>query len=69
MKRSADKVTVVADGTKFGHTSLARLCELKEISTLVADNGLSVHWREQMEMAGVDVIIAEYEAMEKETVA
>ena len=69
MMRSADKVTVVADSTKFGHTSLARLCELKEISTLVADNGLSEHWREQLEMAGVDVIIAEYEAMEKETVA
>lgn len=58
MMRSADEVILVADSTKFGHQSLARLCELSAIDKLVVDADISDHWREQMAAAGIESFIA-----------
>ncbi|MFO0870768.1 MAG: DeoR/GlpR family DNA-binding transcription regulator [Pirellulales bacterium] len=58
MMRAADEVIVVADSTKFGRTSLARLCELGDIDVLVADAGLAPAWRERLQRAGVRVLVA-----------
>ncbi len=59
MMQAADEVMVVADSTKFGHSSLAHLCDLSEIDVLVADDELSLEWRERVQNAGVKLIIAE----------
>ncbi len=58
MMQAADEVIVVADSTKFGHSSLALLCELSEIDVLVVDEGLSGSWRQRLEAAGVRLLIA-----------
>jgi DeoR/GlpR family transcriptional regulator of sugar metabolism len=56
---SADEVIVVADSSKFGHQSLAHLCELGRVDRLVIDQQLSEPWRRRLRDAGVDVVIAE----------
>jgi len=58
MMRSADEVIVVADSTKFGHQSLARMCELKDISKLVVDNEISENWRSKLRAHGIELFVA-----------
>jgi DeoR family fructose operon transcriptional repressor len=59
MMTSAEEVIVVADSTKFGHTSLARLCGLEEIDVLVTDHEMDSAWRERLAAADVKLVIAE----------
>lgn len=58
MMRAADEVIVVADSTKFGHQSLARMCELKNVDKLVVDHEISEVWRKRMRSAGIELFIA-----------
>jgi DeoR family transcriptional regulator, fructose operon transcriptional repressor len=58
MIAAADEVLVVADSTKFGHSSLAHLCPLAEIDRLIVDNEISEDWRSRIVAAGVALTIA-----------
>ena len=58
MMQSADEVIVVADSSKFGHSSLALLCGLSQIDKLVVDDGLPDPWQQRIRDAGVEVLIA-----------
>ncbi|MBI4579008.1 MAG: DeoR/GlpR transcriptional regulator [Planctomycetes bacterium] len=58
MMRSADEVIVVADRTKFGRRSLARLCGWDRINRVVSDAGLESKWQDVVREAGVDMILA-----------
>jgi DeoR/GlpR family transcriptional regulator of sugar metabolism len=59
MMSAADEVIVVADSTKFSHTSLAHLCNLTDIDVLVTDNELDATWRERLAAADVKLVVAE----------
>lgn len=59
MMHSAEEVIVVADSTKFGHTSLAHLCPLDEIDSLVTDAEIAQEWKTRLADAGVRVVLAE----------
>ncbi len=59
MMSAAEQVIVVADSTKFGHQSLARLCGLRDVQTIVVDDGLSPEWQDQLQKAEVSVVLAE----------
>src|SRR5207248_6584848 len=59
MMTSAEEVIVVADSTKFGHTSLSQLCELTEVDTLVTDEGINAQWRERLAAAELRLVVAE----------
>ena len=58
MMAAADEVIVVADSSKFGHTSLALLCGLSEVDLLVVDRGITDQWRERLVAAGVRLVVA-----------
>ena len=58
MMRAADEVIVVADSTKFGHQSLARMCELKDIDKLVVDHEVKDEWRQRIQDAGIELFVA-----------
>lgn len=58
MMRAADEVTIVADHSKFGRQSLGHLCPLAEVQRVVADNGLPAAWKEKLQKAGVNVVLA-----------
>lgn len=64
MVRAADEVIVVADSSKFGHASLARMGSLDSIHTLVTDDGLSDKWAKRLEGAGVRLIVAPREPVD-----
>lgn len=58
MMRCADEVVVVADHTKIGRQSLAFLCELSVIDTLVVDQDLSKEQHQLIEGGNVRLILA-----------
>lgn len=59
MITSAEQVIIVADSTKFGHTSLAQSCRLDDIDMLVTDGEIAAEWRERLAAADVKLIVAE----------
>lgn len=62
MMQCADQTIVVADSSKFGHSSLARLCGLSEVQTVVADIGLDECWQDELQKAGVRLLMASVES-------
>jgi DeoR family transcriptional regulator, fructose operon transcriptional repressor len=58
MLEVADEVMIVADSSKFGTTSLARLCGLNQVGTVVTDTGLPESWQAQLRDAGVQLVLA-----------
>ena len=58
MCEAADTVMVVADSTKFGRSSLALMCELEKLDSIVIDDGIDSQWVEKLEAAGVQVHLA-----------
>jgi DeoR/GlpR family transcriptional regulator of sugar metabolism len=57
MMRAADEVIVLADSTKFGHQSLALMCELSDVDKMVVDQDISQDWRSKIIAAGVDLLV------------
>ncbi len=58
MMRCADEVTVVADHTKLGRQTLAFLCELAEVDTLIVDAAVKPEQRTLIHQADVRLIVA-----------
>lgn len=58
MMRAADEVVIIADSTKFGHRSLAKLCELDAMEYMVVDHHLSEDWRSRLIARGIRLKIA-----------
>jgi len=58
MMRAADEVIVVVDSTKFGHRSLAHLCDLSTVDRMVIDDSIAASWRDKLVAEGVDLTIA-----------
>jgi DeoR/GlpR family transcriptional regulator of sugar metabolism len=58
MMAQAQKVILLADSSKFGQQTLARLCSLEEIDLVVSDAGLSPEYQSQIRAAGCELLIA-----------
>lgn len=58
MMQAADEVTVIADSTKFNKSSLALLCELSMIDSIVVDGELEAEWINTLQQAGIKVHVA-----------
>ena len=58
MMHCADEVVVVADHTKLGRQSLAFLCKLSDIDTLIVDPGLSDEQRALIQGQDVRLLVA-----------
>ena len=52
------EVIVVADSSKFLRKSLAFICKLDRIDTVITDAGISDDDKKRLEDAGIKVIIA-----------
>jgi len=59
MLESADQAIVVADSSKFGKVSLSRLCGLHEVNAVVTDSSVDLTWKEHLDLAGVQLVLAE----------
>ncbi|HET6326043.1 MAG TPA: DeoR/GlpR family DNA-binding transcription regulator [Planctomycetaceae bacterium] len=58
MIESAEELIVVADSSKLGHSALAHLCALDVVDRLVVDEGISDEWRQIVDRAGIELIVA-----------
>lgn len=58
MLAAADQTIVVADSSKFGKVSLSRLCGLQEVNAVVSDCGIDSQWKQWLETAGVELVLA-----------
>jgi DeoR family transcriptional regulator, fructose operon transcriptional repressor len=59
MLAAADQAIVVADSSKFGKVSLSRLCGLHEVQAVVTDPAIDSKWKEHLELAEVQLVLAE----------
>ena len=57
MLASAQKTIVLADSTKFGKKSFAKICDLSAISEIITDSGISSSNKKKLEEKGVKVTI------------
>jgi DeoR family transcriptional regulator of aga operon len=57
MIRRADRVIVVADGSKVGKVCLAGICPITAIATLVTDNSADATGIEAIRRAGTEVVV------------
>jgi len=62
MMQCADQTIVLADSSKFGRSSLTRLCEWSQVQTVVADNELSDDWQMTVHKAGLQLVLARDES-------
>jgi DeoR/GlpR family transcriptional regulator of sugar metabolism len=58
MMRCGDEVVVLADHSKIGRQSLAFLCELSQVDTLIVDSDLTPRQKQLLGRAGADRIYA-----------
>jgi DeoR/GlpR family transcriptional regulator of sugar metabolism len=59
---AAQKVVVVADHSKFGVVALAKIASLSRVDVLVTDDGADREMLREIELAGVQVVVAEADA-------
>jgi DeoR family transcriptional regulator of aga operon len=55
---NADRVMVIADGTKIGGVSMASVCPITDVDTLVTDASASAAALEAIKALGVHVVVA-----------
>lgn len=58
MIKHSREVVIVTDSSKFQRKSLAFICSIDKISTLVTDEGISAEDKKKLEDQGVTVIVA-----------
>ncbi|HHV31124.1 DeoR/GlpR family DNA-binding transcription regulator [Caproiciproducens sp. LBM24188] len=59
--KASRETILISDYSKFGHTSMARISPLKDITRLITDNRIPQQLRNQIESTGVDLIVVEPE--------
>jgi len=58
MMRSAAKVIMCLDHTKFGRRSVSSLCDLSKIQTIVTDGQAPAELVAQLRAKGIEVVVA-----------
>lgn len=56
MMERAEETILVADHTKFGRSTFARIAPLESISMVVTDNGCPADWLEALQQLEIDVV-------------
>jgi DeoR family transcriptional regulator, aga operon transcriptional repressor len=56
--RIARRVVVVADATKLGRATFARICALDAVDVLVTNAAVTGALRDALDLAGVDIVVA-----------
>jgi DeoR family transcriptional regulator of aga operon len=56
--QAADRTIVLADSSKIGKETFARLCPLSGLQTLITDDGIGLDQIDALQNAGLEVIVA-----------
>lgn len=57
MRNTASRVIVVADSSKFGRASLARICPIHAVEAIITDGGVNPEQAAAVENCGVRLIL------------
>lgn len=57
MRQAASRTIVLADSSKFGKSSLVKICALKDVDTIITDSGLSAPIEQEIRRAGSELVI------------
>ncbi|MDN3664838.1 DeoR/GlpR family DNA-binding transcription regulator [Algibacter miyuki] len=57
MLEAAQKIIVLADSTKFGKKSFAKICNINRIDEIITDSGISASNKRKLEEKGVKVTV------------
>lgn len=57
MRQAASRTIVLADSSKFGKSSLVKICALKDVDTIVTDSGLPAPLEKAIKKAGSELVI------------
>lgn len=55
----AEQVFVLCDSSKFGHRSLIKVCDLRQVTALITDAPPPQHLAEALERVGTRIVVAE----------
>ncbi len=58
MMKSADRVILLADSSKFGRSGLALVGGLADVNTIITDKGISEEWKRRFASLSTEVLIA-----------
>lgn len=59
LRRSSERTIVLADHSKFGKSSLARICSLREVDMIVTDNELPEKVEQDIRKSGTELFLVE----------
>lgn len=57
LRKSSTKTIVLADSSKFGKSSLVKICALDEVDTIITDSGIPSSIEQQIRELGTELII------------
>lgn len=57
MMKCASESIVLADSSKIGKRGLGKICDMKDVGTIVTDSGISASVRKSIEALGVRVVV------------
>lgn len=58
MLRSAQRIIILADSSKFRKKSFAKICDLHQIHELITDKGITASKKKKFEEKGIKVTVA-----------
>lgn len=58
MRARAERTILMADSSKYGRVGFAQVLDLRELSVIITDDGLSEKAREEIAEAGVELVLA-----------
>ncbi|EAR12539.1 Putative aga operon transcriptional repressor [Polaribacter irgensii 23-P] len=57
MIKSAQKIIILADSSKFGRKGFGRICGLEDVDQIITDDGIEDSYRDKLIELGIDVLV------------
>ena len=61
MIKSAQKIIILADSSKFGRKGFGRICGLEDVDQIITDSGIEDAYKEKLIKLGIDVLVVDIE--------
>ncbi len=58
MIKTAQRIIVLADSTKFGRRGFSRICGLSDVDIIITDNEITVPFVKSIEEAGIEIMLS-----------
>ncbi len=59
MIRTAQKIIILADSSKFGRRGFCKICDVDEVDQIITDSGISPHMLSKLQERGIEVTVVD----------